>query len=493
METTSFSDVVTADPFDALTREPSALATVPTERLEAELCTLSAHLDAAACRFVLMVAEYDRRRSWESWEMRSCAHWLAWKCGISLGAAREHVRVGRALEGLPLTRAAMAAGGLSYSKVRAITRVAVPAIEKELLEVARSSTATGLETICRAYRRHGEATEPEAAKRSHAARSFRWHYDDDGSLVFQGRVAPEHAPTIIAMLEAGRAARDEPDPALAEDVPAGTSTEYATDDDVPAGTSAEVAHGEGEDVPAGTHRHRSRRDDDSATLGQGNADAFVLAAEAFLANGPAAVGNGVELTVILDEAVLRGGSGGCHAEHGPALSSHVARRLACDAGVVAAVLGEDGDPLYASKHQYVLNRRLRRALRLRDKHCQFPGCDRKGRLQAHHIVHWVDGGETVLVNLVLLCSKHHHDVHEGGFTLHRHEIEGSIQVRRPDGTLLDATAPAIHLTGAIEDQHRLLGLDIDAATNTCWWEGRTANLSDIICHFDHKLRHANAG
>jgi len=477
METSAILDDVPDDPFAVMTREPRVLTAVPTERLEAELCTLAAHIDAALCRFLMMVGEYDRRRGWEEWEARSCAHWLAWKCGISLGTAREHVRVAHALETLPLLRDAFASGLLSYSKVRAITRIAEPAIEGSLIEIAQGSTATGLERICRSYRRYGGTRDPnadadaDADNRAYQARSFTWYYDDDGSMVFRGRVPAEHAPTILAMLKHGRDARDQPDPGTTENVPAGTPTNANNDDpDTP---------GE-RDIPAGT----PRADEDS--LAARNADAFVLAAEAFLVRGAAPVGAGVELTVILDEAVLHGGGGTCHVDGGSSLSSHVARRLACDCGAVAAVLGQNGDPLYVSEHHRLPNRRLRRALALRDKHCQFPGCDHKGRLQPHHIHHWIDGGRTTLTNLVMTCAKHHRAVHEGGYTLHR--IDGEIVVHRPDGKHLTYDLPHINTTAmTIETQHRDQRIDIDHATNQCLWEGRAPNTSDIICHLDTKI------
>src|SRR6266508_1946131 len=102
---------------------------VPTERLEAKVCELAARAAAALCGWLLMVAELDRRRAWADWQMTSCAHWLSWRCGLGLVTARDHVRVALALTTLPLIRDAFAAGRLSYSKVRAITRIATPALE----------------------------------------------------------------------------------------------------------------------------------------------------------------------------------------------------------------------------------------------------------------------------------------------------------------------------------------------------------------------------
>src|SRR5689334_17449405 len=113
------------------------IATVPTERLEAEVQTGAALLAAATCRWLLHVAELDRREAWASWECRSMAHWLSWKCAMSLRTGREHVRVARALEDLPQVLAEFAAGRLSYSKVRSLTRlIREPELERDLVALA---------------------------------------------------------------------------------------------------------------------------------------------------------------------------------------------------------------------------------------------------------------------------------------------------------------------------------------------------------------------
>src|SRR5215472_7538816 len=108
---------------------------MPTEHLEARICELAGHLTAATCQFLSLVADFDARRGWASWEMPSCAAWLSWKCQIAPGTAREQVRVARALGGFPLITAEFAAGRLSYAKVRALTRIATPATEAGLAEI----------------------------------------------------------------------------------------------------------------------------------------------------------------------------------------------------------------------------------------------------------------------------------------------------------------------------------------------------------------------
>ena len=137
----------------------------PLEWLEAEICTLAGHIAAATCRFLVLVGEFDQRRGWESWECLSCAHWLSWKCGISTRTAQEHVRVARALEELPVMTAAFAAGQLSYSKVRAMTRVATPKSETDLVAVARHGTASHIDRIVAGYRQVERNMDPDRGSR----------------------------------------------------------------------------------------------------------------------------------------------------------------------------------------------------------------------------------------------------------------------------------------------------------------------------------------
>jgi hypothetical protein len=128
------------------------LDNMTTEQLEAEVQTISAQLAAATCRFLALVAELDRRKAWAAWGCKSMAHWISWRCALGLNAAREHVRVASALTSLPETRASFANGQLSYSKVRAVTRVATPEVEKDLVEFAHVATASQLERSLRSYR-----------------------------------------------------------------------------------------------------------------------------------------------------------------------------------------------------------------------------------------------------------------------------------------------------------------------------------------------------
>jgi len=167
---------------------------VPLEHLERAITELSGHLNAATARWLLLIGEYDRRRGWFQEGILSCAHWLMWKCSVSLQTAREHVRVAGALEGLPAITAAFVAGELSYSKVRAITRIVTPANEDELLHMARYSTASQTDKFVRLYRGMLDDCDldVEAAETTqrHNRRYLTHHFDLDGMLVIRARLAP---------------------------------------------------------------------------------------------------------------------------------------------------------------------------------------------------------------------------------------------------------------------------------------------------------------
>jgi hypothetical protein len=170
---------------------------VPLERLEAEICTLAGHLAAATCRWLLLVAEFDRREGWRGWEQASCAAWLSWKCGTSLTTAHEHLRVARALAGLPQLRDRFAAGRLSYAKVRAVTRIAGPADEQAWIGVAESATAAQLDRLVAACRTVTRGEERRRAGRE----KLTWRYHEDGTVVLVARLAPEHGRRAVAALE----------------------------------------------------------------------------------------------------------------------------------------------------------------------------------------------------------------------------------------------------------------------------------------------------
>jgi Domain of unknown function (DUF222)/HNH endonuclease len=370
---------------------------VPLEVLEREITALASQIHAATCRWLTLVAEYDRREGWAHWGCRSCAHWVSYRCGIAPGPAREQVRVARRLEDLPLIRAAFSEGELSYSKVRALTRVENIEREQDLLELARDATASQLERIIRGYR--GVVAAERVAAGGRPERWVHVAHDDDGALLLHARLPAEEGALILAAFDAAR------DELATADVPA--ETPPTPDADVPAGTP----------LPAGP---------------VARADALLALADAYLAGSRGSRSGGDRYQVVLhvDPEVLDGGEGRCELDHGPPLAIPVARRLACDASVVR-LSERDGRPLDVGRKTRTIPPALRRALAARDGGCRFPSCTSRRFVDAHHIQHWADGGRTDLGNLVQLCRHHHRLLHEGGFAVT--ESGGRLAFRRPDG------------------------------------------------------------
>src|ERR1700730_5329876 len=181
---------------------------VPLERLEAQICELAGHLAAATCRFLVLLADFDARRGWASWDMNSCAEWLSWKCQMSSGTAREHVRVARALRPLPVIRGEFGAGRLSYAKVRALTRIATPGTEAGLAEIAGPMTGNQLERFARAHRQVSTADDGAAR----VQRRLAWRFEDDGSLAGTFRLPPLAGAVLLKALRAADRTLQHPGP-----------------------------------------------------------------------------------------------------------------------------------------------------------------------------------------------------------------------------------------------------------------------------------------
>ena len=248
---------------------PAAPQGVPLERLEAQICELAGHLAAATCRFLVLLGDFDARRGWASWEMSSCAAWLSWKCQMSSGTAREHVRVARALRDLPVTRAEFAAGCLSYAKVRALTRIATPDTEASLAELAAPMTANQLERFARAHRQVS-AVDDQASR---VRRRLAFRFEDDGSLSGTFHLPPLAGAVLLKALRAAAADLEHPDPADREHpTPAAPENPDLAEPEQPPGVSAETPTPGRPPAPT------------SSSL----ADALLVIAEAFLGGKAAA-------------------------------------------------------------------------------------------------------------------------------------------------------------------------------------------------------------
>jgi hypothetical protein len=376
----------------AVVRTESALSDA---ELEAQIIELASRLNAASYRWLALIAELDRRQAWAAWYSKSCAHWLNYACGLDLGAAREWVRVARALEGLPKISAAMARGELSYSKVRAMSRVACPATEEYFLSIALHGTAHHVEAVVRSYRRATEAAELSREARQQAARRVSYFWEEDGSRVVKARLPAEAGAIVLEALAAA-----------AEHVSAETSAPNS--------------------APS------MRR-----------ADALALLAESFLASGAVAQSGGdrQQIVVHVDAETLRNSEPGrCEIEHGPSVAAETARRLACESSVVTLLEDAAGEPLNVGRRTRSIPPAMRRALQARDRGCRFPGCTHQRYVDGHHVRHWAAGGETKLSNLVLLCRTHHRAVHEGGVRIEARD-DGALGFIVPGGRTVISQSP----------------------------------------------------
>ncbi len=354
------------------------------EELEDEIASISARIAVATARMLECLGELDRRGTFGEGFV-SLAHWLHWRTGLRLPSAREHVRVARALRELPLVREALGRGEISYSKVRAITRIATKNNEAQLVSMAQGGSTSQLERVVRGVRRVG-LNEKEEAERVAAKRYLQCWHDDDGMLVLQGRLSAEEGALLLKAME--------------------------------------VARSEAFKAKAPTDR----------------AAQLMRMAERSLGGAARPGGDRTLVVVHVDEEVLKDRSedGTCQLDGGPSVSAETCRRMACDASTVEIKHGEGGRVVDAGRRKRRISRALQRAVAARDQgHCVFPGCMNQ-IVDGHHVEHWADGGQTVLGNVFSLCRQHHVLVHEGGW---RMEVGDRARFWRPDGREFELVPP----------------------------------------------------
>ena len=374
-----------------------------------QITELAAHIDAAQYQFLTLLGQFDSQEEWADEGILSCAHWLNIHCGISLGAGRERVRVARALPGLPKISSAFREGRVSYSKVRAMTRVATAENESFLLETAASGTASQLEKVVRHYRKYKRIEKLEQDNIRFAQRKVNLFQDDDDSWVIRGRLTAEQGALLQKALELG-----------AEQL-------FQEQLDVPEEVEAQAEESQPLDQPT------------SETAEARRADALTRMAEAFVANtnSQASGGDAYLVNIHTDVDTLKAEGKAANAEcgnHGH-VSAETCRRISCDASVVHWLEQHNGEPLSIGRKTRTIPPAIRRALQRRDGGCRFPGCTCSRFVDAHHIIHWADGGETRLDNLVLLCRRHHRLVHEEGYGI-QPLADGDIRFTLPDGRTL---------------------------------------------------------
>ena len=414
------------------------------ERLEAEIVSMAADLAAAEAQWIIWIAEYDRREGWNSWGCRSCAHWLSWKCGLSLHAARERLRVGHALAELPAISRAFVVGQVSYSKVRALTRVADRDNEQTLLDLALCMTAAQVDKLAAACRRPGSDDEAVDAMVKRSVTRVRVGDgitrimievpDDSAEVLWAGIEARVEELVDDAVGDSGRSRRDVIDQrgGIAA-VRADAIIDIVTDT-----RSRDV------DVD----RDRDRR-----------AGYLHLTLEAD-ADQP----EGTEPLVTLN---------------GWALANPVARRWLCDINGSILIENKLGIPVAEGSRQRIVPRAMRRRLARRDDHtCRFPHCEATHNLHAHHIHHWVHGGATSLDNLVMLCPYHHRLVHEAGWTITGHPNQ-QLTFKRPRGDVHTDSAQTTTDPGAVPRRHRHNHLRPELI---CRWDGTRPIYADLAAH-----------
>ncbi|MFW6093643.1 MAG: DUF222 domain-containing protein [Pseudomonadota bacterium] len=388
--------------------------------LTTRIIDLCGDIHRAEYRLLTLIRELDKLEGWSA-EMPSCAHWLNVKCGLDLVTAREKVRVAHALEDLPAVDEAFRAGRLSYSKVRAVTRIATPANQHELVEFAAATTAAHVERRVRAQRQTERLADPRAALDAYRQRNFHCHTTDDGSLVFEGRLPADQGSMLLLALERAM------DWVYRESADQVREQPTARDSTAP---------------------RRGRRPQEHPFKDQPfparQADALAALAERFLDSPPAAEENlstADRYQVVVHasaESLVEHGlvdpADAPRMENGPVVGKETARRVTCDSAIVRLLETGAGEPLDVGRKTRVIPPALRRAVKRRDEHCRWPGCTNSRHWEGHHCRHWADGGATSVDNVVGVCRYHHRLLHEGGYFVVK---DGDDFVFcRPDGSMI---------------------------------------------------------
>ncbi|ATD72992.1 MULTISPECIES: HNH endonuclease signature motif containing protein [Gordonia] len=451
-------------------------ASLSDEALESRVLGYAAQITALTAEFLSLVAELDERQSWRGPGIHSLAHWLSWKAGVSQRTAQEQVRVAKALTELPLIRQAFGAGRLSYSKVRALTRVATPLREKELVNLASSCTASQLERAVRAMGQIDRDRGIEPENRTPAESTGRCKWNADGSLSVSLRLSPLDGARFLAGVVRAEYERtrtfDDADLPAVSSVPRNAAGELETVD------------GERDSEVRPANRRDLWRNVPS------NLAPAVVAMADMVHDGIAMpdLAPGAEILIHTDE-----GGEQAHLDDGPALSEAELEEAHCGAAVrkvlSSRVSGAPGKLalLGLGRKSRTPNRALVRALFVRDRCCQMPGCERTRHLHAHHVVFWSAGGETGLDNLILLCGSCHRALHRGEFSITAHGSQ-RFSFHGPGGSVIDVS-PATRAPGQWSPDERVAAdatvpvgggkLDLGYATEVIYavWEWKERNAS----------------
>ena len=518
------------------------------------------HHDAALHRILTKLRIFDEGGGFVSQGFRTCAQWLSWRVNWTLNTAREHVRVANALGRLPLIDRALASGELSYCKVRALTRVATPANEAALVEMAAHMTGHHLEQVCRKVASVKQHDDPSGTSRTTTPtddilrRYVHRRHRDDGMVVVEAVLHPEEADIVFAAIE--RIAKDRcrerdvaADVAAAEAAAAdAAAADVAAANDVAASdvaaadvtaaavaatdvtaaidiASAAAAHGAATDVTAADVTATGVVAGDAHTLSCATktsaetsaprvrqpskefdrATALVEMAQQVL-RGTSPNRTPVDIMITIPLETLAGSrvhdSRSCCSAHpcsapdaqstvdpfGVAfgggesfVSATAARRLACDAGMIALIEDANGNAISVGRKTRVIPASMKRAMLRRDCKCRYPGCNARAFLEGHHLEHWANGGRTELANLISLCSYHHRFVHEYGFRLELDAATNTVSVYDPkhDRRIPAVTRPDQHVDLGWPNILRWTDCSITADTQPTW-DATPVDLGDIV-------------
>jgi hypothetical protein len=361
---------------------------IPIDELDQAIVNLSAHINAATYELLVLIREFEDRAGYLKWGLKDAVEWLAYRCDLSRSAAYEKVRVARALRTLPAISASFSTGELSYSKVRALTRVAGSHNEHDLLDFALRTTAARVEERCRELR-FGMSESIDVASRARANRSLRVNRNPDRGIM---------TVTVELPIESGELLEKALD--QARDKSVAESPEFV---------------------------------EESWSTQQ--ADAFVNLVNGYLSGEGGVDSNSSDnylVTIHVDQTALAGGDGRS------AVPIETAKRLCCDGHAVVLTEDQHDQPLSIGRKSRIVPTAIKRAVLAKySQCCGFPGCHNRRFLHAHHIEHWSNGGETSVDNLMPLCTRHHPLVHEGRFRIERDFQDNWVFVR-PEGQVIPA-------------------------------------------------------
>ncbi|PRP92837.1 hypothetical protein ENSA5_46690 [Enhygromyxa salina] len=449
----------------------SRLTPEQVESLADEIATFAARVDVAKHALLTRLRVFDRCEAWGGLGFSSCAAWLAWRIGVGLKAAREQVRVARALGSLEKLDDLFGRGELSYSKVRAITRVATPQTEQDLIDLAMHATAAQVERLVRSYRNAVEQVDASPGTKQWAVdeRFVRRSEVAGGMVRIEIQLPPEEAALVWdAVMSAS----------------SGCSLAEASAEASEAATDEEPVQAHGSPMPEASAEALAS---DLRGPEQRHADAIVDVARAYLQHRPRTLGSGYELVLVTSKDHLEqdpdtpSGVGG-FLRDGTPIGVGVARMLACCGSKVAVTVGEHGEVLDVGRRTRVIPSAIGRALWLRDHGCRVPGCERRWHLHAHHLHEWADGGPTKLSNLVLVCPAHHRMIHEGVLDVELREGQPRFIPASTKRELVEV--PASAATGAeLDELEEWLGdegINLGPEVNTPRWDGTPMRLGETL-------------